>query len=197
MSALDDIALSDPALKAWMARKKNPRPLVNSLSGIEGFVTAVAAGPRFADPQQWLCPLMGLPADAMVRNLDRNKAVIASVARMYNGVVGILADTPQAFEPRFDRKANGNVEPRPWCQGFYTAMQLNREGWAPIREPGSDYYGLLLPILSYCVDDKGEPVLGKPYPGKRHEDFFEFEAHKDIAPMVAVLRDMHRTTYFD
>lgn len=55
----------------------------------------------------------------------------------------------------------------------------------------------LLPFLSYCVDDDGEPVLGKPFPGKRHEDFFEFEAHKDIAPMVVALRDMDRVTCYD
>lgn len=101
MSALDDIALSDPALKAWMARKKNPRPLVDSLSGIHGFVSAVAAGPRFPDPQYWLCPLMGLPADAMVRNVERNMPVIANVARTHNNLVNLLGDCPEAFEPQF------------------------------------------------------------------------------------------------
>jgi hypothetical protein len=62
MSTLDDIALSDDEFEAWLASKKNPAPLVDTLSGVEGFVTAVAAGPSFVDPQYWICPGLGGPS---------------------------------------------------------------------------------------------------------------------------------------
>ncbi|TIV91355.1 MAG: UPF0149 family protein, partial [Mesorhizobium sp.] len=67
MSALDDMALSDEALEAWMAAKTNPRPLVRTMSALDGFVTASVTGPRFADPQDWMCPVMGLPRDILAK----------------------------------------------------------------------------------------------------------------------------------
>ncbi|WP_245477761.1 hypothetical protein [Mesorhizobium sp. M5C.F.Cr.IN.023.01.1.1] len=47
MSAIDDVALSDEALEAWMAVKTNRRPLVRTMSALDGFVTAAVTGPRF------------------------------------------------------------------------------------------------------------------------------------------------------
>lgn len=35
------------------------------MSALDGFVTAAVTGPRFADPQDWMCPLMGLPRDVL------------------------------------------------------------------------------------------------------------------------------------
>ncbi|WP_352689110.1 hypothetical protein [Mesorhizobium australicum] len=35
-----DMALSDAGLEAWMAVKTNPRPLVRTMSALDGFVTA-------------------------------------------------------------------------------------------------------------------------------------------------------------
>ncbi|WP_258580927.1 hypothetical protein [Mesorhizobium sp. AR02] len=52
------MALSDEALEAWMAAKTNRRPLVRAMSALDGFVTAAVTGPRFPDPQYWMCPLM-------------------------------------------------------------------------------------------------------------------------------------------
>ena len=197
MSALDDLALSDDKLEAWLARKRGQAPLVRSISALEGFVTAVAAGPSFADPQLWICPCLGMRWDVMRRGSHRDHAVIASVARIYNRVVDLLGNAPQAFAPRFATKADGNVDPRPWCQGFYAAMQLNLDGWQPLLDINNPQHGLLLPILAYCVDDAGRPVLGAPRPGAETEHFFEYEGHKDIAPVVVALRDLHRITRYD
>lgn len=59
MSAIDDMALSDEALEAWMAAKTNPRPLLRTMSALDGFVTGAVTGPRFADPagcaRSWGC----------------------------------------------------------------------------------------------------------------------------------------------
>ncbi|WP_352631802.1 hypothetical protein [Mesorhizobium sp. M0227] len=42
MSAIDDMALSDEGLEAWMAVKTDPSPLVRTMSALDCFVT----GPR-------------------------------------------------------------------------------------------------------------------------------------------------------
>ncbi|WP_292192242.1 hypothetical protein [Mesorhizobium sp.] len=57
----------------------------------------------------------------------------------------------------------------------------------------------LLPILIYCVDKKGRPVLGKPRPGPETAHFIEHEAYKDIALVILIpaLRELHYVTRYD
>ncbi|MER8454160.1 UPF0149 family protein [Mesorhizobium sp. M1428] len=114
--ALDDMALSDEALEAWMAVKTNPRPLARTVSALDGFVTAVT-GPRFPDPQYWMCPLMGLPRDVLAKGSATDHAVFASVARIHNRINETLFDSPQDDLPRFATKPSAGIEPRPSCQG--------------------------------------------------------------------------------
>ena len=125
MSLLDEIALSDDALEAWLAVKVNRRPLV-----------------------------------------------------------------------RFATKANGNIDPRPWCHGFYAAMQLNKKDWKPLLDLGNVNHGLLLPILIYCVDKKGNPVLGKPRPGPETAHFIEHEAYLDIALVIPALKELNNESRY-
>ncbi|MFD2053715.1 UPF0149 family protein [Mesorhizobium calcicola] len=129
MSAIDDMALSDEALEAWMAAKTARRPLVRTMSALDGFVTAAVTGPRFADPQDWMCPLMGLPRDVLAKGSATDHAVFASLARIHNRINETLFDRPQDYAPRFAIKPGGGIDPRPWCQGFHAAMNLNIKRW--------------------------------------------------------------------
>ena len=188
MSLLDEIALSDDALEAWLAVKVNRRPLVRTMSALEGFVTAAVTCPVYIDPQHWICPAMGLPLDVLHNGTDVEQAVFASVARVHNHVNEMLVHD---FAPRFATKANGNIDPRPWCHGFYAAMQLNKKDWKPLLDLGNVNHGLLLPILIYCVDKKGNPVLGKPRPGPETAHFIEHEAYLDIALVIPALKELN------
>lgn len=190
MSALDDMALSDEALEAWLAVKVNRRPLVRTMSALEGFVTAAVTGPPFPDPQYWICPVMGLPYDVLANGSDIEHAVFASVARVHNHVNETLFNRPQDYAPRLATKANGNVDPRPWCQGFYAAMTINMKSWKPLLNLSDINHGLLLPILLYCVDKKGQPVLGKPRSGAETAHFIEHEAYQDIALIVPEIKTL-------
>ncbi|RWA98521.1 MAG: YecA family protein [Mesorhizobium sp.] len=196
MSALDDMALSDEALEAWMAAKTN-RPLVRTMSALDGFVTAAVTGPRYPDPQDWMCPLMGLPRDVLAKGPATDHVVFASVARIHNRINETLFDRPQDYVPRFATKPSGGIDPRPWCQGFYAAMNLNIKKWKRLLDLDNPNHGLLLPILIYCVDKKGRPVLGKPRPGPETAHFIEHEAYKDIALVIPALRELHYVTRYD
>jgi uncharacterized protein len=197
VSELDEMALPDEALEAWLAVKINRRPLVRTMSALEGFVTAAVTGPAFPDPQYWMCPLLGLPFDVLANGTYIEQAAFASVALVHNHVNETLFNTPQDYAPRFTTKPNGNVDPRPWCQGFYAAMNLNMKDWKPLLNQGNVNHGLLLPILIYCVDKKGHPVLGKPRPGPETAHFIEHEAYKDIAMVVPALNELHKTKWYD
>nr|WP_245509416.1 hypothetical protein [Bradyrhizobium zhanjiangense] len=43
------------------------------------------------------------------------------------------------------REANGDIDVRPWCQGFYAAMRLRLSAWAPLLDASNVNHGLLLP----------------------------------------------------
>ncbi|ESX09205.1 hypothetical protein [Mesorhizobium sp. LSJC264A00] len=58
------------------------------------------------------------------------------------------------------------------------AINLNIKKWKSLLDLDNPNHGLLLPILIYCVDKKGRPVLGKPRPGPETAHFIEHEAYK-------------------
>lgn len=85
------------------------------------------------------------------------------------------------------RKLNGDVDPRPWCQGFYAAMRLKLSTWAPLLDASNVNHGLLLPILLHCRDDQSRPLLGPPRPGRETREFLR-NSYADIPPVVEALR---------
>jgi uncharacterized protein len=190
VNAIDEMALSDEAFEAWLAVKINRRPLVRTMSALDGFVTAVIIGPRFADPQYWICPAMGLPWDVLAYGSETDHAVFARVARVHNRINETFFNTPDEYAPRFAVKASGGVDPKPWCQGFYAAMNLNLKQWKPLLNVNNANHGLLLPILIYCLDRKGQPALGKPRSGPETARFLEHEAWRDIALVVPALKQL-------
>ncbi|MER8428191.1 UPF0149 family protein [Mesorhizobium sp. M1403] len=196
MSAIDDMALSDEALQAWMAIKTNPRPLVRTLSALDGFVTAAVTGPRFADPQDWMCPLMGLPRDVLAKLCNRSRRVCQRRQDPQLDQRDALRQTAGLCAP-IRHQPSGGIDPRPWCQGFHAAMNLNIKKWKRLLDLNNPNHGLLLPILIYCVDKKGRPVLGKPRPGPDTAHFIEHEAYKDIALVIPALRELHYVTRYD
>ena len=196
VSALDEIALSDEALEAWLAVKINRRPLVRTMSALDGFVTAAVTGPAFPDPQYWMCPLLGLPFDVLANGSQTDHAAFAAVACVHNHINDTLFNTPQNYAPRFATKANGQVDPRSWCRGFYAAMHLNMKDWKPLLKMSNINHGLLLPIMIYCVDKKGRRVL-ETRSGPDTAHFIEHEAYKDIALVIPALNELHNTKWVD
>lgn len=55
----------------------------------------------------------------------------------------ILIAAPHQFEPIHCGKANGDVDPHPWCQGFYAAIRLRPSAWAPLLNVSNGNHGLL------------------------------------------------------
>nr|WP_247804861.1 hypothetical protein [Bradyrhizobium sp. 191] len=73
----------------------------------------------------------------------------------------MLSTTPSQFEPMHRRKANGDVDPRPWCQGFYAATRLRPSAWAPLLDASNVNHGLLLPILLHCLSRRSGPAAAR------------------------------------
>ncbi len=142
-----------------------------NLSMLDGFVTAVVAGPVSMDPPEWICPLLGIEIDAFNHGGTPEFAAISAVAVRHNAIAETLSNAPKTFEPIFARKPNHDIDAGPWCEGFYAAMKLRLSAWAPLTNLADVNHGLLLPILFHCVDDQGRPMLGPPRKGPATEQF--------------------------
>jgi uncharacterized protein len=80
------------------------------------------------------------------------------------------------------------VLPQRWCMGFLTGMRLRQKNWNPLLDLSSMDHGLMLPILLYCTDSFGRPMLGPPREGPETEEFLR-TAYHDIAVVIPAIRD--------
>lgn len=193
-TAFDEMAMPDDKLTAWLVANTKRRPLVRSLPALDGFVAAMVVGPSLPNPFIPLCAAVGVSQNVLNAPSGPAMAALAAAAVRFNELGETLRIEQERFKPRFITRADGGVDPRTWCQAFYTAVQLNKKAWQALLEPNSSLHGLLLPILIYCVDDDGRPVLGPPRPGPETAAFIEHEAHLDIPLVLCAIREHYNTT---
>jgi uncharacterized protein len=174
-------------LEQWLRGRADRQPAATDLSMLDGYVTAIVAGPVSFDPREWICPLLAIDADAFNHGGTPEFAAISAVAVRHNDISNILSEAPGRFEPIYRRKPNRDIDARPWCRGFYAAIQLRRSAWAPLLNTNDINHGLLLPILVHCVDDQGRPLLGPTRKGPDGKAFMR-KAYTDIPAVVEAMR---------
>jgi uncharacterized protein len=174
-------------LERWLQKRADRRPVATSIPILDGYVAAIVAGPVSIGPLDWICPLLAIDADAFNHGGTPEFAAISAVVQRHNDISNTLSTAPQRFAPIHRRKPNGDVDPRPWCQGFHAAMRLRLLAWAPLLDTSNIHHGLLLPILLHCVDDQGHPVLGPARQGAQTAEFLR-NAHADIPAAVEAMR---------
>ncbi|MGE5159845.1 MAG: UPF0149 family protein [Gemmatimonas sp.] len=174
-------------LERWLQARVDQHPVATGLPMLDGYVAAIVAGPVSMSPLDWICPLLAIDADAFNHGGTPEFAAISAVALRHNEISNTLSTAPDRFVPLHRRKLDGDVDPRPWCQGFHAAMRLRLSAWAPLLDANNVNHGLLLPILMHCHDDQGRPLLGKPRNGHETRDFLR-NASADIPAAVEAAR---------
>jgi yecA family protein len=191
-----DYAMSAERLDCWLRERAASaavlRPTAWSLSMLDGFVAAIVVGPVSIAPLDWICPLLGVEPEAFNHDTEEF-AAIAAAAMRFNVIGKGLVEAPDQYEPLFLRSAGGEVDARPWCEGFYAAMQLRLLAWSRLMLPHSIEHGLLLPILFHCRDDAGRPVLAHA----QTSPAFTREAWRDIAPAIIAMREYWQPIRFN
>ncbi|MBR8036479.1 UPF0149 family protein [Burkholderia vietnamiensis] len=110
-----------------------------TLAGLDGYLTAIAAGPVTLLPSQWLGGIWG-PTDDDAPNfetMEQAQRVLGLLMRHYNGIIGSLERNPDAFRPVFDTvvyadDAREYRDAEAWAFGFMQAIALSREYWQPL-----------------------------------------------------------------
>ena len=172
-------------LDSWL-KALEPAPKVDGMSMLDGYLTAVVIGPCSIPPDEWLVDLLGERGRIATAAGKRLNAITAIAAR-FNVISEGLSLAPKQHAPIFER-TDGMVLPQPWCMGFLTAMRLRQQKWNPLLDLGRMDHGLMLPILLYCTDPLGRPMLGPPRKGPETEEFLR-TAYHDIAVVIPAIRD--------
>jgi uncharacterized protein len=161
-TTMADYAMSFDELGLWMSeRAKSPtlrHPQATSLSMLDGAIAAIVAGPVSMMQEEWICPLLGVDPDDFNHDTRTFSAIAATLMR-HNAIGETLSTEPESFEPLFVRTPEGEVDARPWCEGFYAIMQLRLLEWSQLLASSAPEDSHLRPILYYCTDDTGRPVL--------------------------------------
>jgi uncharacterized protein len=186
-SSMPAAAMPLEELERWLQARVDQHPVATGIPMLDGYIAAIVAGPVSMSPLDWICPLLAIDADAFNHGGTPEFAAISAVALRHNEISQILSTTPRQFEPMHLRNPDGDVDPRPWCQGFYAAMRLKLSAWAPLLDTGNVNHGLLLPILLHCRDDQGQPMLGLSQSCRDIAHFLR-NAHADIPAAVEAMR---------
>ena len=70
---------------------------------------------------------------------------------------------------------------------FYAVVKLRLLAWSRLLNPNANEHGLLLPILFYCFDPAGRPVLDSQWRGLSTPSFGR-DAWRDIPAVVEAMR---------
>src|SRR5216684_1396434 len=181
------VAMPLDELARWLEQRAERHPVATSIPTLDGYITAIVAGPVSISPLDWICPLLAVDADAFNHGGTAEFAAISAVVQHHNAISNTLSNNPTRFEPIHLHKPNGDVDARPWCLGFHAAMQPRLSAWAPLLDTRNINHGLLLPILLHRVDDQRHPLLGPTRKGPKTEEFLR-DAHTDIPAVVEAMR---------
>ena len=133
-------------LERWLQARANRHAAATGLPMLDGYVTAIVAGPESISPLDWICPLLAIDADAFNHGDTPEFAAISAVALRHNEISQILSTTPRQYEPMHRRKPSGDVDPRPWCQGLPTLRVYGSSEVLALRVSDIDSEPLLLRI---------------------------------------------------
>ena len=178
--------LSLEQLDDWFLTLEPPAR-VEGVSMLDGYLTAIIIGPRSIPPEEWFDDLFGARGNIAVASGTMLAAITSIVAR-FNAISEGLSAEPPRHAPIFRKTDDGLAVPHLWCMGFLAGMRLRMDAWRPLLDLNRVDHGLMLPILLYCVDPSGRPMLGPPREGPETEEFLR-TAYQDIPLVVPAIRE--------
>jgi uncharacterized protein len=148
------------------------------ISTLDGFFTAIVSSPVTIPPSMWLPSLWG-DFEPTWENEETFSEILTLLLRHMNGIVQILMDYPDDFEPLYMERV---VEDKTytivdeWCEGYHRGVELTSEHWVRHEEVSV----LLAPIYAFTevTDWKGH-------------DYSEDEIRTIQMAIAPSVRDIH------
>ncbi len=117
--------LDDEAFEAFI-RARRPASPIWSMSGLDGYLTALIIGPKFIDPRKWIPELTGPEALNLPMETREHRAVQTIVAE-YNRISASLSETPKDHRPRFTRIDDQTLISSIWDLCFLLGNRIRAE----------------------------------------------------------------------
>jgi uncharacterized protein len=170
---------------------------VLDMSELDGLFTALVSGPKSTVPSQWL-PVVWGEFEPVWESQDEFQEIFSLMIRHMNGIVHLLMDFPQDFEPLFlEREVEGITYTivDEWCEGYLCGVELARDDWSTHGEEMAD---LLAPIYAFTAktkwrghdlsDDEREITRQAIVPNVRKIHAYWLARRADHAPVTQPVR---------
>ncbi|MGM4884456.1 MULTISPECIES: UPF0149 family protein [Rhizobium] len=136
--------LDDVAFEAFI-RARRPASPIWSMSGLDGYLTALIIGPRFIDPRQWIPELTSPDALNLPMETTEHRAVQTIVAE-YNRISASLSETPKDPRPKFTRIDDQTFDPFDWISAFCEETSYAPKLWQPVLRGHAVTGDIIAPI---------------------------------------------------
>jgi uncharacterized protein len=157
-------------LEAFLFSENVPEECM-TLSEIDGFLTALAAGPELVPPSEWL-PVIWQGDGPVFDNPQELERVLALILALNARIVATLqkGEIAPMFNIEMDEDDNELMTPDGWCWGFMQGVMLREETWKPLID--SDDRELLDPIAMIAGGGREMPEFAEIQDSE--EDYEEF-----------------------
>ncbi|AYG64320.1 UPF0149 family protein [Rhizobium jaguaris] len=170
-------------LEGWFDTAK-PAPHCRGVSMLNGFLTGLAAGPVFLLPNDWMWHVVGEHEQrAFIGN--KMQAVIDTIVDHYNLIAHQLTRAG-AYAPIYMRTDGEEVLADDWADGFFGAMNLSLEQWAPLfadKKAGEP----LLTILTQTTNPQLAEIIATAYPKPLEPQLLFKEAWRALPKAVEAI----------
>lgn len=125
--------------------------LAMNVAALEGFLAAIAVGPRMVMPSEWLPWVWDMKDGGVAPNFDdmaTASRLTELLLRYYNAVLQAFATEPPSFEPIIFYRPQLDIAD--WCMGFLLARQFDDAAWLDVLAHPAEP---LLPMLMLASDD--------------------------------------------
>ncbi|AYG59925.1 UPF0149 family protein [Rhizobium jaguaris] len=136
--------LDDDAFEAFIRKRRPPSPIW-SMSGLDGYLTALIIGPKFIDPRKWIPELTGPDALNLPMETIEHRAVQTIVAE-YNRISASLSETPKDHRPKFTRIDDQTFDPFDWDLCFLLGTGYAPRLWQPVLRGHAVTGDIIAPI---------------------------------------------------
>lgn len=173
------VGASDAELTALEAFLRSPSRKMKgmSVSGIDGYLTALVIGPEMVMPSDylpWIWDEKKGKASPGFADLDEADRYLGIVMRMNNRIAGELMQPSPRLPPLF--LLDERWSPRAWTQGFCDGIMFDEEAWDVLATDHEDWLARVL--AASAADGKDRLTVAR--------------AGVDVAELIVPIRDYFR-----
>jgi len=141
------------------------------LEMIDGFFSALLAGPELVMPSEYLPLVFGDSESGCCKfsSLEEGNEALGLLMRHWNSIANALA-SEDGFVPLLLEDEDGNIQGNDWAHGFLAGVSLRPDAWEELLDD-EENIGLVLPIMILAHEHDEDPELrSPPIPEEKREE---------------------------